>query len=146
MTRRRFVDGRGVAFAEYRDLLPASVHDFPKIQVVKHRRLLKELHAEWQECAVCRWTAGSWNAAACMESLQIHHIAHGALGRSDERTNLLALCSRGPDAGCHAEAHGGRLSLGRLLFCKWATDRHGVSWVRLSVLLGRFLPELETGR
>lgn len=128
-----FKDGNGVAFADYRDMLPNRASDFLKAHVVKNKRLLGVLHQEWKCCIVC----GS------RRSLNLHHIAHGACGRSDERTNLAMLCSHGPDKGCHSDVHGGTVSLGRLLYYRWCAERESVDWVRLAILFRHFLPDLD---
>ena len=142
----RYLDGNGVAFSDYRALLPKRAADFPKRRVVKDAELLKTLHAEWSTCAscvACGVSVPAWLTAPAVRWLHLHHIAHGACGRSDERTNIVMLCSYDVDMGCHSDAHGGKLSLGRLLFCRWQMEPETIDWVRLAVLFGHFLPDLE---
>ncbi len=131
----KFLDANGISFADYRHFLPLRTFHFPKMHCVKNAELLRELHELWDCCQVCGRKADSTTR------LELHHIV-GAAGRSDERTNLIMLCSEGPDQGCHAEAHGGKLSLGNILWAKWYADRSNVDWVRLAVLRGSFLPDL----
>ena len=137
----RFLDEKLVSFDEYRQQLPKRSSDFPKRRIVKDRELLATLHAEWARrgCMAC----GVKPRFGSDVMLQLHHIAHGGCGRSDERTNLVMLCSRGPDAGCHSDVHGGTISLGRLLRLRWQAEPNTVDWVRLAILFGYFLPDLE---
>lgn len=142
----KYLDCNGIPFADYRRELPIQVFHFPKANIIKSPELLQELHNEWDCCQVCGRRAGLWTKwdAGPQEnwvSLHLHHVI-GAAGRSDERCNLLALCSEGPDQGCHAEAHGGKLPLGKILYHKWKADPDGIDWIRLAVLRGSFLPEL----
>jgi len=134
----RYTDGRGLDFGKCRELLPTRASDFPKRHIVKDREALAAFHLAWNHCMVCGRTR------PVVWTLEAHHMIGGANGRSDEATVLLMLC--GPSVNsdtCHARAHGGDLELGQLLWVKWARDRAAVDWVRLSILYGRFLPDLQ---
>lgn len=95
-------------------------------------------------CEVCHrpWAKAGWLGLA------VHHLIHGANGRSDEWCNLLLLCGR-----CHDLSHDGQyrdeetkellpsLTLGNLLWVKSYTP----DWdeKRLTALYHRTLPEWE---
>lgn len=132
----KFLDKNGIPFSQYREHLPFQIFHWPKMNYVKNAELLRELHAEWDCCAACGRKAGPG------VYLHLHHICGGLAGQSDERCNLIMLDSQGPDQGCHAEAHGGSLPLGKILYHKWQSDPDGVDWIRLAVLRGSFLPDL----
>lgn len=141
MALKLYVDGNGIAAVDHRLLLPARASDFPKRRVVKDPSILAAVAIDWDRCMVCGWSPRSqWRPGW---RLHTHHIAHGSCGRSDERTNLARLCSAGPDQGCHAESHGGDISIGHLLWCRWKAEPSTVDWVRLAILFGHFLPDLE---
>lgn len=57
---------------------------------VRDPELLRELHLEWKECALCRATG----------QLSLHHISKHP--RDDERGNLVMLCGSGT-TGCHGK-------------------------------------------
>lgn len=134
-----FVDGRGVAFVDYRSKLPARVRDWPFPDRPRCDEWLQTFVLRQDRCQVCGRRGGT-------HGLHIHHIMAGTVGRSDEQTNLIRLCSDGPDQGCHAESHGGNLPLGLILWAKWRTDAAETDWVALALLHGRFLPELIVDR
>lgn len=142
---KKYADKNSIAFADYRAFLPLKIFHWPKMRIVKSPKLLAELHEEWDHCQACGRKFGPhYNASGPgWRAMQIHHII-GAAGRSDERTNLIGLCicGAGSEAGCHAEAHGGNLPLGRVLYLKWKSDPAGVDWIRLAILRGSFLPDL----
>lgn len=133
---KKYRDCNNIPFSQYREHLPLKLFYWPRMNCVKSPALLRELHEEWDFCHNCS------RKAAPGVYLHLHHIFGGMAGRSDERCNLICLHSTGPDQGCHAEAHGGSLPLGRVLYLKWLHDPTGVDWVRLAVLRGSFLPEL----
>ena len=135
-TNPQYKDGNGIAFADYRNALPKRASDFRKAKPIKNPELLRDLHADWRKCMVC----GRMRQLGV--TLQLHHIAHGTCGRSDEATNIAMLCNSGPDAGCHSDVHGGKISPGRLLYCRWYAEPDTVDWVRLAILFRHFLPDL----
>ena len=133
-----YLDGDGVAFGQYRELLPARAADFPNPHRVKAPDVLEAFCRRWDHCMVCgKGGAKIWR-------LELHHLCHGTVGRCDSATNLIRLCGPSVNTGtCHSDAHGGVLRLGTILWVKWRLDAASVSWVRLALLLGRFLPDLE---
>jgi len=140
----KYIDGCGISFDGYRQHLPLSVHDWPNPRRVKSPKLLGALRLlkRWELCWRClafetRGRSGSH--AGCL-----HHIIGGTKGRSDERTNLMPLCT-----ACHMAYHDGgdvRITKGQLLWAKWLIDRKGTSWVRLALLNSQYLPDLEPAR
>lgn len=119
-------DGRGVRLGDCRKLLPRRAADWPSPNIVRYRGVVADYRRRWQFCQVCEVPLTS---AQC----DVHHIVGGA-GRSDERCNLLRLCT-----GCHDESWSAMLPVS--LWAKWRTDRQALGWVRLAVLLGHHLPE-----
>ena len=77
------------------------------------------------------------------DALEMHHLVGGSV-RSDELTNVMLLCSGrwSNSEGCH-QRYGphSEANFGCLLFQKWYTDRANLSWYRMALLAGRFLPE-----
>ena len=123
-----YLDCEGFPFESIRRVLgPRS--NWPKRAAVKDRRVLRDCHAEMSECLACGFVIDSF--------LELHHLVGGRGGRSDERTNLLALCR-----WCHQKVNTPALPFGRLLFLKWFHQREDLSWERLTLLHGRWLPEL----
>ena len=121
------VDGKGVAFADYSRKLPERAADFPRSRVHVDFKLRTAYRWDWGDCQMC---------GCQMRKVaygDVHHIIGGA-GKSDERTNLLRVCRP-----CHDESWS--LILPAALYAKWKTDAANLSWVRLAVLYGRFLPE-----
>jgi len=127
----RHLDSAGLAFEALRSTLPPRC-DWPKRAAVKAPRLLRECHAEMSECLSC--------GSVVRSTLELHHLVGGRGGRSDERTNLVALCRV-----CHGLVNTPALPFGRLLWLKWLHQPEEVSWERLTLLHGRWLPELVTG-
>jgi len=130
----RYKDGDGVSFADHRALLPERAADFPAAGIVRDGEALELIGWRFPRCQVCGERGGNR-----------HHIIGGA-GRSDEATNLIVLCGSGNASGCHAEAHGGELTLARILWYKWRQDRANLSWVRLAILRRGHLPRPEPPR
>ena len=56
-------------------------------------------------CRTCNWNRDLWTPID-PRFLDIHHILHHVKGGSNERSNLMVLCSR-----CHDKVHAGRLSV-----------------------------------
>jgi 5-methylcytosine-specific restriction endonuclease McrA len=119
-------DGQGLAFADYRRKLPERAADFPRAPIRRDDLMRTMCRFDWDHCQMCacklRKTASG----------DVHHIIGGA-GRSDEETNLLRLCR-----DCHDESWS--VMLPQALYVKWKTDRENLSWVRLALLYGKFLP------
>ena len=134
---RYFVDGQGRSFAEaeqqLRDRYGRSA-DFPKAKTIRDKATLEQIGLDFPQCQACGGDGG-------VLGLHRHHIICG-VGRSDERTSLIMLCSDG-GLGCHTEAHGGRLSLANVLWLKWRDDSKNLDWMRLAILARRFLPRPE---
>lgn len=133
------MDRHGIAFGDYRDHLPRLASDFPPPGRIKAPDTITDYRLAFPYCQVCGLSGRRTNC-------HCHHIMHGMVGRCDSRTNLIILCSRGPDQGCHSDAHGGVITLGHLLYRKWSLDKAGTDWVRLALLRGSFLPDLEVTR
>jgi hypothetical protein len=130
-TTTELTDGTGRSFAEMRLLLSERVSDWPKTQRIrlnarKRWKFMDELHKEWDQCWDCDRTTGLGAI------IQVHHLTHGAF-RSDERTALMPLCLE-----CHQSVPG---RLAELLWLKWYFDRENLSWLRLTMIAGRWLPD-----
>lgn len=69
--------------------------------IIKDRDLLSSYAARHRRCEMCGASPDSF----WPYGLEIHHIVGGTRGRSDEVTNLIALCSC-----CHRVIHGDRIS------------------------------------
>ena len=98
-------------------------------------------------CQICLkpWIKTGWRGFA------VHHIIHGANGRSDEPCNFLLVCSR-----CHDMIHAGgyrdektkkllpTITLGNVLWVKLImSDCSECDEVRLTALYHRNLPPLD---
>lgn len=133
-----FIDGQGVAFSEYRKHLPKRAADFSAADRVRDANLGYRYHWLWRHCQSCGRRYRDW------VPLEMHHLTGGTKGRSDELTNVIMLCAMLPDGriGCHRRyGAGSEEDFAFLLWRKWVTDRWNISWVRLAILRGRFLPE-----
>lgn len=125
-----YLDKHGVAFADYRKLLPKRSCDFPPANVVRDGWAIKDYHATWKTCQLC-------GANAAERIMELHHIV-GASGRSDERANLILLCrEHHAEYGPHSDAN-----FGTILWAKHHSDPHNTDWIRLAILARRFLPDL----
>jgi hypothetical protein len=69
---------------------------------IRDAKLLRDLHLEWKECALCHNTQG----------LSLHHISKHP--RDDARGNLVMLCGSGT-TGCHGKIEAGDHALRRQL-------------------------------
>lgn len=91
---------------------------------VRNPVLLKILHVEWRECALCGATG---------PRLSLHHLRKHP--RDDVRPNLVMLCGDGVH-GCHGDVEAGdrakRLDLGTYLLAHRpdAVDFLGLPWIR----------------
>lgn len=132
-----FEDGLGVRFHETRLWLPSRVSDWPKVRIVNNKRAREVLlRHQLYECG-CPWCSLCESYAEQMDG---HHIFGGSRGRSDELTNLLIVCRQ-----CHERIQSDPTTLPEVLHAKWEHDRESVSWVRLTLLAGRWLDDLELG-
>lgn len=109
---------------------------------VRERWLLEGDHGD--RCQICHrpWARAGWRG------FNVHHIIHGANGRSDEPCNLLLVCGR-----CHDMIHDGcyrdertklllpAITLGMVLWVKSHTEEWDES--RLTLLYHRTLPARE---
>jgi len=129
--RQGFQDGVGVNFSEVRLWLPPRVSDWPKVRIVDCVANRDELR-DHMRCFYC------WKPELAM--LDIHHIFGGSRGRCDSLTNLMPVCRH-----CHEEIQSVPALLPHVLYQKWKHDRAHVSWVRLTLLAGRWLDDLELG-
>lgn len=134
MITTELIDGAGTPFSDLRNLLPRSPREWQPIHRIRlgslaRWKLFGELHAEWDYCFLCGGKPGAdWETL-----LEIHHLPL----RSDERTALVMLCRL-----CHRERVT-REWFPRILWAKWRHDQEGLSWARLSMVYGRYLPEPE---
>lgn len=133
-----FEDSRGLPFIHVRKFLPSQVGAWPRADAVKDPELLRYLHHEMWRCSN-PWCANPdfTDPFAPWSQLELHHIIGGRGGRSDERTNTLPLCR-----WCHQGPQSIVDNLGFVLFLKWWQAGEEIDWRRLSVLHGRFLPDL----
>lgn len=125
----QFADGMGVYFCEARLWLPKRVSDWPRVRIVlseDNRRVV----ADRQRCFYCE----AWGP------VEVHHIIGGLRGRCDSLPNLFAICRP-----CHVAVQSDRAKFARVLYQKWKHDRAHVSWVRLTLLSGRYLDDLNLG-
>jgi len=125
-------DKHGIAFANYRALLPKRTRDWPRPNIITSPYARRKYRKPWGWCQMCE---------RYIKIAHTHHIIHGSSGRSDEDTNLLVLCRE-----CHHEIHVGRYTLANALFAKWLFDSYTLDWVRLAVLFGKALPDPEDYR
>lgn len=125
-TGEEYRDSRGVAFGEVRFLLPASTHDWPTITRVDDPKVSDLMHRLFKTCWHCK-----------RKPVEAHHLCAGSAGKSDELTAIAILCPV-----CHGQRRETILPLGRILFLKWKFDRQHLDWVRVALLLRKFLPDL----
>lgn len=128
-----WIDGRGIAFADYRKRLPKRTADFPKAGIIRDGDLLRSYRSRFTHCQLCGIPLRKWDVKP-----ELHHIV-GGVGRSDEAANLILLCD-GFD-GCHSKVQGAPDMLPIVLAAKCLTDRDNADWLRLAVLAGKFLPK-----
>lgn len=126
--RRLFEDGFGVRFHETRMWLPDLVKDWPTVRIVdrKANRDFVRLGG------MCYWCERLFHP----NELDPHHI-FGASHRCDCLTNLMPVCR-----ACHDKIQSVPELLPSVLYRKWTLDRQHVSWVRLTLLAGRWLDDL----
>lgn len=81
---------------------------------VRDPELMRRLHIEWRECALCQASLGGTTP------LSLHHVVRRGRGGDDVRANLVMLCGSGT-TGCHGrvEAHD---PLARLLLHDYLLD------------------------
>jgi hypothetical protein len=73
--------------------------DFKADGRIRNPELLKRLHLEWRECALCGSTGwDSMSASGSWIGLSLHHILKRP--RDDVRGNLVMVCGHGT-IGCH---------------------------------------------
>lgn len=125
-------DGKGVPFRRYPALLPRKAADRGVTDRRTDLRVRREYAKQHEHCLIC----GSAFADGFLTGRNVHHLIGGTPGRSDELTNLVALCGR-----CHEDATRGRLGLQHVLYAKWRNEPETVDWVRLHMLRGRSLPK-----
>lgn len=84
-----------------------------KIGVVTDDKLRRAWASEHQRCQLCG------DGGSFPRWLETHHLS-GAAGRSDERCNLLRLCTG--DGGCHGLYHAGLIRFETLCGAKLLSD------------------------
>ncbi len=139
-TATTLLDCHGRNLAETRILLIARLgkktSDWAPCVRVKSESLKRKLREEWCNeltgwCPVC-------GAPRCMvRNLELHHISGGTKGRSDERCNLIPVCVRWGEDGCHDKVR--EIGLMRIIEAKVQHDPSGVDFYRLSWLLNSFI-------
>ena len=125
------IDGKGISFGSYHSWLPRAAADrsIPDRRTdLRVRRNYAKAHSH---CLMC----GSAFADGFLEGRNVHHLIGGTPGRSDEATNLAALCGL-----CHDEVTSGPLGLSHVLYAKWEAEAETLDWCRLHLLRGRSLP------
>lgn len=137
VAKERYCDSRGVPFDMYHLQPPIAgkrVADWPAIVRVTNPEVCRVMHQRFDEYKVgpC-WQCGEFGP------VQAHHLGAGSAGRSDEFTAIVVLCSR-----CHGQEKESIVPLGRLIYIKWKFDKANLDWVRLALLVGRFLDPLIT--
>lgn len=120
-------DASGVSFAGVREALGPRRFWQPR-ESRKDKKLLRLYHAEMSRCSVPGCTG--------FGPLEVHHLIGGRGGRSDERANLLPLCRT-----CHEWVNTPLLPFNFLLWLKFELFPEEVSWSRLTLLHGRWLPD-----
>ena len=127
----KFVDGRGVALADYRLHLPRRVADWPVPERVRQWTFGFDCRWRWGNCFVC-------GESSRRASLEVHHLFAGRHGKSDELCAAVMLC------GPHHREYGPQsdLNVGLLLWRHWMIDCETTDWVRCAVLRRRHLPDL----
>ena len=73
------------------------VADFKQPSRIRDGALLKELHHEWRECALCLSVGWEYGTKVWI-GLSLHHVLNKP--RDDVRSNLVMLCGDGV-RGCH---------------------------------------------
>lgn len=135
-----FEDCHGLAFAQVRAQLPPRASEWPGREGVKDPALLRFLHQEMWRCSNPWCSNPFWpEIGSPWRLLELHHIVGGRGSRSDERTNTLPLCK-----WCHQGPAAIVDNFGFVLLLKWLQAGEELDWLRLSVLHGRFLPDLQT--
>jgi len=135
-------DCNGLTIADVRKRLPRAA-DFPPAAAQLNRQVRREYANEWDRCQICG-TRGDYHQG----TLDPHHIIGGfTRAKSDERTNIIMLCNDLTVWGgrrCHEVMQGGGDEmLRRVLYAKWKTNPEDTDWMRLTLLRGTFLPEIE---
>lgn len=133
----RWIDGKGVLFADYRKHLPKLASDFPEVKLVRRPDVrtayIAALGERWDaRCQMCGKELGRWGVRA-----ELHHVVGGAR-RSDVFYNLLMLCNGA--TGCHQMVQHQSSMLRIVLAAKCLTDREHTDWVQLAILRGSHLP------
>lgn len=124
----RYLDSTGTGLREYQSTIPGRFGD-EKIKVVKDKQVLEDYAESHYHCLCC----------GRHRHVELHHIVGGAR-RSDEPTNLLALCS-----DCHGTSRttGGPPSLEFCMWLKWLREPETLVWRRVALLRARMFQELE---
>lgn len=118
-------DCHGLTIKQAMDRLPKDIQMWPKSKPVKNPNLLREIHEEWKLCFVCERRKNWLNLYFAFE---LHHLARGSRGRSDERCNLIMVCRN-----CHERICS--VPLIEVLAAKHKHDPDGCDWKRLAILI-----------
>ena len=129
INNKRYPDSANIYLDEVPALL-GPVRDWPQVRRVESPAVFARFHSEHGYCMACGISYGV--------TLEAHDLASGSR-KSAELTNLLMLCQ-----ACHREIQSSKELLPFALFCKWKHDRPNLNWIRLTLLLGRFVGELQT--
>ncbi len=129
VARERYEDSRGVAFDDVESILGKDSEFWPKIgRPIRDPRVCSQFHALHDRC----WMTGEAYP-------QAHHLGAGfTRGKRDEMCVLVSL-----SAAQHALVNTSELPLGTLLWLKWTHDWPHTDWIRLTLIYGRILDDLQ---
>lgn len=120
-------DRRNIPFADYRQWLPSSVHDWatPERVTKDVERLQQRFHDRFmgKPCWWCGEDKIYERPVPHHKRHELHHLCAGSVGRSHETYLFTYLCG------------------------VWGNDCHGrhvTDWADTAIRYGRFLPELIT--
>lgn len=131
LATENFADAHGVFFSEVRLILGEDRSRWPKVRRVRDAEVCAMMHKRFINCWNCDEYCGFGSCLEC------HHLFAGSRTRSDEMTAIVCLCG-----DCHRNVNTPALPTGRLLYLKWLKDRQQLSWLRLTLLCGHFLPDM----
>lgn len=124
----QYKDAHGLTFADVNGLL-RPVGQWPFIEDVEAREITEQFRDDF------RLNTAPWKCWLCGKTrfLDAAHI----VPRSDERSNLVALCSCLPYYGysdsCHTLTEKNWAMLPEVLKAKWEHDREHTSWMAIAI-------------
>ena len=129
LSNRLLADAHDETLLSIRRYLPPRTNLWPETTRVENEDCLDQFRIRGDMPLNC-WICGS-------RAADVHHIIGGTKGRSHEWGNLVLACR-----DCHDKIHGSHVSLAQVLKAKWANDRWTMSWLRLTLLNRKYLPEV----